>query len=85
MAVERLKSRWEERAEVRGLERGLEQGQRQLVLRLLERRCGPLDGPTRDTIAQLTGEQISTLADALLDFTGRADLDRWLTVHARSS
>jgi hypothetical protein len=85
IAVERLKSRWEERAEerglARGLEQGLEQGQRHLVLRLLERRCGPLDGPTHDTIARLSGEQVSTLADALLDFTGRADLDRWLADH----
>jgi hypothetical protein len=74
LTMTRLLNSWEQR----GLERGLEQGRRELVLHLLERRCGPLDDDVRERIGRLTGRQIANLAEALLDFTGRADLDRWL-------
>lgn len=74
VTVQRLKSRWEERTEL--------QGQRQLVLLLLERRCGVLDDATRERISDLPGNRLVVLAEALLDFTDRSDLDRWLSEHA---
>ena len=65
-----------------GLERGLEQGRQQeastLLLRLLERRCGPLQPSQGNAIRALSLEQLEALGDALLDFQGPADLEHWL-------
>ena len=65
-----------------GLEEGRKEGQRQeaaaLTLRLLERRCGPLLPATRAAIEALELVQLETLAEELLDFSGAADLLRWL-------
>jgi len=79
VTVKRLKSRWEERIEEEAIARG---PARNLILRQLRRRCGPLDDAVRARIDTLSSEQVIALADALLDFTGRADLDRWLATHA---
>ena len=49
-----------------------------MALRQLNRRCGPLSGATTAQIQALPLEQLETLADALLDFTGPADLAAWL-------
>lgn len=75
VTVTRLLSRWEERT--------LLQGQRELVLRLAERRCGPLDEAARERIGELSGKRLLALAEALLDFAGRDDLDRWLAAPGR--
>lgn len=65
-----------------GRELGLELGRQleaaALVLRQLERRCGPLSEAQRDTIRGLTLERLEQLGDALLDFQGQADLAAWL-------
>lgn len=65
-----------------GLERGLEQGRQQeagtLVLRLLERRCGPLQPDQRATISALPLERLEALVDVVLDFQGANDLLQWL-------
>lgn len=65
-----------------GRELGLELGRQQeavtLLLRLLERRCGPLEASQRDTIAALPLERLEELGLALLDFQGAADLAAWL-------
>ena len=53
-----------------------------MALRLLNRRCGPLSGATTAQIQALPLEQLETLADALLDFTGPADLSTWLAANA---
>ena len=53
-----------------------------MTLRLLNRRCGPLSGATTAQIQALPLEQLETLADALLDFTGPADLSTWLAANA---
>jgi predicted transposase YdaD len=64
------------------LSEGRQEGQRQeasaLTLRLLERRCGPLLPATRAAIEALELPQLETLAEELLDFSGTADLLRWL-------
>lgn len=66
----------------KGLEQGLEQGRQQeactLVLRLLERRYGPLQPAQRATISALPLERLEALVDVVLDFQGTNDLLRWL-------
>ena len=66
----------------KGLEQGLVQGRQQeactLVLRLLERRCGPLQPDERATISSLPLERLEALVDVVLDFQGTNDLLRWL-------
>ncbi len=49
-----------------------------LCLRLLRRRCGELAPATKARIEALDLDQLEALADSLLDFSGVADLQRWL-------
>jgi predicted transposase/invertase (TIGR01784 family) len=62
-----------------GLQQGRHQEASTLLLRQLERRCGPLPPSQRDRIDLLPLEQLEGLGDALLDFQGPADLDHWLS------
>jgi predicted transposase YdaD len=50
-----------------------------LILRLLARRCGVLSPAQSAQISALTTEQLEGLGEAVLDFTGIADLDIWLS------
>ena len=61
---------------------GREVGERDLILRLLERRLGPLDAARRSRIETLRGQALDALGEALLDFATPADLDLWLSAHA---
>jgi len=49
-----------------------------VTLRQLNRRCGPLGAHTTARIQALALEQLETLAEDLLDFSGPADLAAWL-------
>jgi predicted transposase YdaD len=49
-----------------------------VTLRQLGRRCGPLSDTTTSRIKTLPLEQLEALAEALLDFSGPADLAAWL-------
>ncbi|WP_124682040.1 DUF4351 domain-containing protein [Candidatus Viridilinea mediisalina] len=77
-----LISKWKEegRAEgvEEGIEKGIEKGHLELLLRQLVRRCGPLSEPLTRQIQALPATQMLDLAEALLDFTGRDDLEQWL-------
>ena len=53
-----------------------------MTIRLLNRRCGPLAETTTAQIQALPLEQLESLADALLDFQGPADLAAWLAANA---
>ena len=53
-----------------------------MTLRLVNRRCGPLTDASTARIQALPLEQLEALAEALLDFTGPADLAAWLIEHA---
>lgn len=68
-----------------GRQEGLQEGRRDeaaaVTLRLLNRRCGPLSESTTAQIQALPLQQLEALADALLDFTGPADLAAWLAAH----
>ena len=64
------------------LQEGLEQGRQAeaaaLCLRQLLRRCGELPPATTARIEALSLDRLEELADSLLDFSGAADLQRWL-------
>ena len=68
---------WEETGWNRGIQR-----ERDLVLRQLTRRLGPLSQRTQTSLARLSLEQIENLGVALLDFTQPRDLTEWLRKHA---
>ena len=53
-----------------------------VLLRLLTRRCGPLNEATTARIQALPLEQLEALAEALLDFQGPDDLEAWLSSHS---
>ena len=65
-----------------GREEGEAQGEAKVTLRQLNRRCGPLSEVTTAGIQALPLQQLEALAEALLDFTGPADLAAWLAEHA---
>ena len=57
------------------------EGEAIITLRQLNRRCGPLGEATTARIQALPLEQLEALSDALLDFSGPADLAAWLAQH----
>jgi hypothetical protein len=67
-----------------GLEVGEACGEAKVTLRLLNRRCGPLIDTTTAQIQGLPLDQLEALADALLDFTGPAELAAWLAANTSS-
>ncbi|MBE9163431.1 MULTISPECIES: Rpn family recombination-promoting nuclease/putative transposase [Microcoleaceae] len=72
-----------EQGREQGIEQGREQEGRALILRLLNRRLlnrrvGTLPESITSRIADLSIEQIETLAEELLDFQSIADLEIWL-------
>ena len=64
-----------------GEARGEARGEAQLTLRLLNRRCGTLSEASTARIQALPLEQLEALAEALLEFSGPADLEIWLATH----
>ena len=64
------------------LDRGREEGEAKVTLRLVIRRCGPLNEATTARIQALPLDQLEALAEALLDFTGPDDLAAWLAQRA---
>jgi len=65
-----------------GRQKGVEEGKRELVMLLLEERCGKLSPKIRKQIEHLPAEQLEDLGKALLDFQSKQDLTRWLRQHA---
>ena len=72
----------EEIRQTRAVQEWLAEGRQEeaasVTMRLLNRRCGPLNPETRTRIEALPLERLETLAEALLDFQGPADLAAWL-------
>jgi flagellar biosynthesis/type III secretory pathway protein FliH len=65
----------------RGLQQGRHQGEAELVLRLLGHRLGTLSAAQETSIRKLPLSKIEELGEALLEFTSRADLARWLRLN----
>jgi hypothetical protein len=63
-------------------ERAKQEGQQDLILRQLNRRFGEIDSALIERIRGLSIEQLSLLAEALLDFSVVADLEAWLNQQA---
>jgi len=74
----RLAQDWIEEGRLKGEARG----EAKLALRQLNLRCGPLSEVTTSRIQAMPLEQLEALTEALLDFSGPADLTRWLAEHA---
>jgi predicted transposase YdaD len=68
--------------EARGEARGQTIGEANVIVRLLNRRCGSLSAETSARIQALPLERLDALAEALLDFQGPADLAAWLAANA---
>jgi predicted transposase YdaD len=70
------------RGEVRGQATGMAQGRQEeasdMILRQLTRRAGPIAPDLETQIRSFPREQLETLGDALLDFSGPNDLITWL-------
>jgi predicted transposase YdaD len=71
-----------DRGRQEGEARGRALGEATVTLRQLNRHCGPLSEDTTARIQALPLEQLELLAEALLDFSGPADLAAWLEEHA---
>ena len=78
----RVAQEWIEEGRQEGRQEGLQEGEASVTLRLLHRRCGPLSDATAARIKALPLEQLEALAEALLDFSGPADLAAWLAEHS---
>jgi hypothetical protein len=50
-----------------------------MILRQLQRNCGPLSPEQQTQIQALPLAELEALAEALLDFQGAADLSAWLS------
>jgi len=77
----RLAQDWIEEGRAEGEARGRSAEAAAVTLRLLNRRCGPMSEATTYRIQALPLEQLEALSEALLDFSGPADLTRWLALH----
>ena len=79
-------ARGEDRGRLEGRQEGRAEGRRaeacRVTLRQLNRRCGALSDATAARVQALSLEQLETLAEDLLDFTGPQDLTAWLAAHS---
>jgi predicted transposase YdaD len=60
-----------------GQQEGRQEGETDLVLRLLQRRCGLLSFELQAQVRALPLAQLEALGESLLDFSGMADLENW--------
>jgi predicted transposase/invertase (TIGR01784 family) len=62
-----------------GMQEGMHQGEANIVIRLLNRRCGSLTSDQIMKVQSLSLDQLDTLGDALLDFKHLPDLENWFS------
>jgi predicted transposase YdaD len=60
-----------------GRQKGRQEGETDLVLRLLQRRCGLLSFDLQTQVRALPLDQLEALGESLLDFSEMADLENW--------
>ena len=77
----RVAQEWIEEGRLEGEARGRSAEAVAVTLRLLNRRCGTLSDVTTERIQALPLDQLEALAEALLDFSGPAELTAWLIDH----
>ena len=57
---------------------GEKRGERKVILQILQHKLGSLDEKLSRQIEKLSAKRLEQLAEALLDFSQSADLERWL-------
>ena len=67
-----------ERGREEGKQEGRQEGEQAIILKLLKRRVGEPSPEIQQRIQSLSGNQLETLGEALLDFTSMSDLLNWL-------
>ena len=80
-ATMELLTHWHLEGRQEGRQEGLVQGKELLVERLLRRRLGSVPAEVSARLARLSPDQLDDLGEALLDFSGYADLEQWLAGH----
>ena len=70
-----------DRGRLEGEARGRAAEAAAVTIRQLNLRCGPLSEATTARVQALPLQQLEAVAEALLDFTGPADLAAWLAEH----
>jgi predicted transposase YdaD len=74
-----------EEGRVEGRIEGQNTERRDLVLRQLDRKVGPLSDDLQARVTACTPTQLLDLSEALLDFASQASLIAWLNQHAGAS
>ncbi len=77
----RAAQEWIAEGRIEGEARGRAAEAAAVALRLLSRRCGPLSETTTSRIKALPLDQLEALTEALLHFSGPADLAAWFVKH----
>lgn len=85
MGMDTFVTSFEEIGRAEGLAEGEVRGQRNVILHQLGRKIGPLTEGLQEHINTLDSDQLLSLGDALLDFTGPADLVAWLDRQTQAS
>jgi len=80
-ATMELMTHWHREGRQEGRQEGLTQGKEVLVERLLRRRLGAVPAEVTARLDRLSPDQLDDLGEALLDFSGLADLEHWLARH----
>ena len=62
----------------KGLQQGEQRGEASLIIRILSRRFGTVEGALQERIRQLSVPQLEELGESLLDFSSLSDLLSWL-------
>lgn len=78
VAMAQVMSRYEREGMRKGRLEGRQEERREIAMRLLTNKLGPLNESTVAKIQALDSAQLLGLLDALLSFTGHADLGDWL-------
>lgn len=63
----------------RDREQAIQSGEQRLIIRQLNRRIGSINASLIERVQGLSIEQLENLGEALLDFSGVADLEAWLS------
>jgi predicted transposase YdaD len=62
-----------------GRNEATQEAEANMVIRLLNRRCGTLSDALQNTVRSLSIPQLESLGEALLDFQDITDLENWLS------
>jgi hypothetical protein len=70
--------KWTDLTETMYYKQALQTGDVRRVLRILDRQFGALPIAQQDQVRSMSSEQLDRLSDAMFDFEGLEDVERWL-------